>query len=134
MKLGIIGSRAYKNKARIRKIVDFYINQYKDITIVSGGCPDGGDALAKSVAIEMGVKYEEFPPKHASHNQYCILPVENYGKSFHVGNFFERNTLIAENCDHLIAFIVKGVKANGTMDTVGKARKLDKKVFVFEDE
>jgi len=135
MRLAIVGSRAYRNKERIQKIVEKYVAQYTTgvITIISGGA-QGADALAKEIALEMGIRYEEYPPIHSRHNKYCTYPPDHYNKPYHVRNFFERNTHIAETCDHLIAFIVKDVKANGTMDTVEKARRFIKKVFVFEDD
>ena len=133
MKLGIIGSRAFTNDKKVRFLLEKYVVQYDDLVVVSGGCPNGGDYLAKKVALEMGLNYKEFPPCHSKHNQYCVKTSENYGKPYHVTNFFVRNTEIAEYCDHIIGFVVVGVKANGTMDTIEKARKLEKVTFVFED-
>jgi predicted Rossmann fold nucleotide-binding protein DprA/Smf involved in DNA uptake len=133
MILAIVGSRKYKNRDRIEKVVNFYIKNYGEITIVSGGCPDGGDFLAKDIALSLKIKYHEFPPIHFKHNEYCVSSEDQYDKSYHVSNFFNRNTQIAKHCDHLIAFVIKNVKSNGTMDTVTKARKFGKKVTVFED-
>jgi predicted Rossmann fold nucleotide-binding protein DprA/Smf involved in DNA uptake len=134
MKLAIIGSRDYKNLERINKILQKYIEKYKDdLIVVSGGCPRGADHLGKQLALELGLKYQEFPPIHARYNEYCVLPASNYGKFYHVNNFFNRNGQIAKYCDHILAFIVEGVKASGTMDTVRKAKKNGKFVLVFED-
>lgn len=136
MKLGIVGSRKYANPAKVRRVIEKYIQQYgsKNLTIVSGGCPDGGDAIAKKLALDMGLEYKEFPPAHAKHNSFCVLPKSEYNKSYQVANYFTRNTQIAEFCDHIAAFIVSGIKANGTMDTVGKAYDLGKPAIVFEDK
>jgi hypothetical protein len=133
-KLAIVGSRAYTNKSKMMAIIENYRNEYPGFTIVSGGCPKGADFLAKEIAMELGINYQEFPPAHARYNEYCVLEPHNYGKSYDVNNFFDRNTKIAEHCDHLIAFVVKDVVANGTMDTVTKARKLNKHVNVHIDE
>lgn len=136
MKLGIVGSRSYTNKDRMKVVIEKYIEKYgKDnLTIVSGGCGSGGDFLAKELALEMGVDYKEYPPIHSKHNSYCILPEENYNKPYQVSNFFARNSQIAEYVEHLVAFIVKGIKASGTQDTIRKARKLGKQVLVLEDK
>lgn len=136
MRVGIVGSRSYTNEKRIRVVLEKYIEKYgaENLEVVSGGCPDGADSLAKDLALEMGLVYKEFPPIHANHNSYCVLPKENYNKPYHVSNFFTRNGQIAEYVDHLVAFVVNGIKANGTNDTVRKADKLDKKVLVLEDE
>lgn len=133
--LGVVGSRAYKNRERVCKVISHYIERYgaENLVIVSGGCPNGGDALAKDVALSLGLCYQEFPPKHSRHNEYCVNPPDQYNKAYHVSNFFERNTQIAEYCDHLVAFVVKGVKANGTMDTATKAKNFNKKVVILED-
>lgn len=133
MKLGVVGSRSYNNYGKIKLIVGKYVAHYKEVTIVSGGCPKGADKWAKEIALELGLKYEEFPPIHDRHNIYCVPGPENYGKPYHVRNFFSRNKLIAEYCDHLIAFVINGIKANGTMDTVREAKKAGKQVFVFKD-
>jgi predicted Rossmann-fold nucleotide-binding protein len=134
MRLGIVGSRSYTNENKIKATVSYYVENCGDkVTVVSGGCPDGADYLAKKVALDMGLEYVEFPPVHAKHNKYCVLPPEEYGKPYHVSNFFARNTKIPEYCDHLVAFVIKGIKANGTMDTFNKAKKAGKIVFLVED-
>lgn len=134
MKLAIVGSRAYPNKDRVRRILENQFEKYGgDLVVVSGGCPTGGDRFAKDLAIEMGIQYIEFPPAHSSYNKYCLDSSDRYNKPYSVSNFFTRNTQIAEYCDRLIAFVVKGVKANGTMDTVSKTKKLKKLVAILED-
>ena len=133
LKLAIVGSRQYTNQNRIKAIVEKYINQYGDLTIISGGCPQGADLFGKQIALELGLPYKEYAPIHAKYNQYCVLKPENYNKSYNVGNFFQRNSEIAKNCDHLLAFVVKGLKCSGTMDTYTKAKNLNKQVFMFED-
>lgn len=133
IKLAIVGSRAYTNEERIKKVILKYVARYKDVVIISGGCPNGADYLAKKIALELGLKYIEFPPQHSKHNQYCINSPECYNKIYHVSNYFTRNAQIAEYCEHLLAFVVKGVKSNGTMDTFTKAKNLGKIVVKIED-
>ena len=62
MKIGIVGSRRYENKKRIKDFI-FKIKQEKgeDTIIVSGGCKDGADRYAKKYALELGLQYEEYP-------------------------------------------------------------------------
>ena len=136
MKLAIIGSRAYTNRNRVEHTINKYVERYgvENLEIISGGCPNGGDFLAKDIALSKNLKYIEFPPIHSKYNCYCIHPPEEYNQPYHVSNFFSRNTQIAEYCEHLAAFVVDGVKANGTMDTVAKATKLNKIIFLWEDK
>lgn len=136
MKLAIVGSRKFNKENKVKALLEAYIHRYgsEKVVVVSGGCPDGADYLAKKVALDIGLKYIEFPPKHSLHNEYCICPPEEYGKSYHVSNFFVRNSQVAEFCEHLVAFTVKGVRCNGTMDAFGKAKKLGKKCVLYEDE
>jgi predicted Rossmann-fold nucleotide-binding protein len=135
MKLAIVGSREFKKENKVKALLESYIQRYgfENVTVVSGGCPDGADALAKKAALEMGLQYIEFPPKHRCHNEYCIRPPEEYGKEYHVSNFFVRNSQVAEFCEHLVAFTIKGVRCNGTMDTYGKAKRMNKKCLLFEN-
>ena len=77
------------------------------------------------------MKYVEFPPRHYQYNQHCILEQNDYGKKYHITNFFDRNKQIAEYSDYIVAFIPEGYKSNGTLDTIGHAEKLNKKVVIL---
>ena len=80
LKVGIVGSRKYENRNKIKEFV-FKLKQDKgtDTIIVSGGCSEGADFYAKKYALELGLQYEEYPPAHKSHNLYCPI---NYAKKF----------------------------------------------------
>jgi len=104
----------------------------ENICIVSGGCPIGADRIAKEVALTSNIRYEEYNPSHSSWNKYSVEPEEFFGTDYKVKNFFERNTSIAKASDYIVAFIPNGVKADGTMDTVNKAKKLNKPVWIME--
>lgn len=68
MKLAIVGSRAYTNKTRMKTVINYYQKQY-NLIIISGGCPQGADWLAKQLALEMTIHYHEYPPSHVPFNQ-----------------------------------------------------------------
>ena len=133
-KVGIVGSREWQSYRDIKDFVFFLKNKYKDdLVIVSGGQPLGADGMAKKAALDLNVEYIEFPPYHFEYNQYCQgngIPRYMYNKPYHVRYFFMRNAQIAEFSDFIVAFIPKGKKSNGTMDTVKKAEKLGKKVLI----
>ena len=100
MKIGIVGSRRYENKKKIKDFIFKLKQEHGDDTvIVSGGCKNGADKYAKKYALELGLQYEEYPPFHDVHNLYCVLPESLYGKQYHVSNYFARNKQIAKNSD-----------------------------------
>ena len=132
MNIGIVGSRRWTDKIKIKDFVFELKNRYGDkITIVSGGCRDGADKYAKKYALEFDMKYEEFPPTHEQHNMFCVLPKFKYGKSFAKWRYFERNHRIAERSDMVVGFIPDGTESNGTMSTINHAKKLNKKTVII---
>ena len=132
MKIGIVGSRRYENKKRIKDFI-FKLKQEKgvDTTIVSGGCKDGADRYAKKYALEFGLQYEEYPPSHFPHNLYCGLPESRYGKEYSVKNYHVRNKIIAGTSDYIVAFIPKGIESKGSMSTIQYAKKFEKKYIII---
>ena len=132
MKVAIVGSRRYENKKKIKDFIFKLKQQYGEkTTIVSGGCKTGADKYAKKYALELGLQYEEYPPFHEVHNLYCSLPESRYDKPFSMRNFFARNKIIAGTADFIVAFIPEGVEANGTMNVLEYAEKLDKKRIII---
>jgi len=128
MKVGIVGSRRYENKMKIKNFI-FKLKEDHGagIVIISGGCKDGADKYAKKYALELGVQYEEYPPAHFHHNLYCPLPEHLYNKQYRVSNFFVRNKQIAKQSDMVVGFIPKGVISNGTNSTLKYANNLKKR-------
>ena len=132
IKIGIVGSRTYTNKQKVKDLIFEIKEKYgDDVEIVSGGQSKGADGLAKKFALEFDVKYVEFPPAHYSHNMHCKLPPKHYNKPYYVSNYFKRNKQIAEYSNIIVAFIPDGVESRGTMDTVGHAQKLKKMIKII---
>jgi len=133
IRIGIVGSRQYNNVEKVIKTIEKAINKFgkENVCVVSGGA-QGADLLGKQVALSLDVQYEEYNPAHTVHNIYSVKPKEFFEKEYSPGNFFERNTFIVEVSDYIIAFIPKGVKSTGTMDTVRKAKKLNKPVWIVK--
>jgi len=132
MKIGIVGSRIYENRKKIKDFIFKLKNQYGDKTIiVSGGCKDGADKYARKYALELGLQYEEYPPFHDAHNLYCKLPERCYNKPYHVKNYFARNKQIAQNSEMVIAFIPKEHRSNGSESTLKYAEKFGKKTLII---
>ena len=132
MKVAIVGSRKYDNKIKIKEFIFKCKEQFGDkLEIVSGGCKYGADKFAKQSAVELDLKYVEFPPAHFTHNQYCIREAYNYSKPYAVWHYFERNKEIAEYSDMIVGFIPEGVESNGTRNTLNHAEKFNKKVIII---
>ena len=132
IKIGIVGSRKYTDKRRIKDLIFEIKEKYGDgVEIVSGGQRDGADGFAKKYALEFDMSYVEFPPSHYNHNKHCILPRGEYNKPYYVSNYFKRNKQIAEYSNIIVAFIPEGLESRGTMDTIRHAEKLKKLVKII---
>jgi predicted Rossmann fold nucleotide-binding protein DprA/Smf involved in DNA uptake len=132
MKVAIVGSRQYTNKRRIQEFIYKLKEKYGDESeIVSGGQKDGADGYAKKYALELDVKYTEFPPVHYTYNQHCVLESYKYGKPYAVWHYHDRNKQIAEYCDVMVAFIPKDISSKGTESAIKEANKREKKVVII---
>ena len=132
-KVGIVGARIYTNKLKVKEFVFSLKEKFgDDVEVVSGGQMKGADGYAKKFALEFDMRYVEFPPRHYTYNQHCILDRKEYGKPYRVTNYFDRNKEIAEYSDYLVAFIPEGYKSNGTLDTISHAQKMKKKVVILD--
>ena len=132
IKVGIVGSRSYTNKKKIKDLIFQIKEKHGDeVEIVSGGQRAGVDGFAKKSALEFDMNYVEFPPSHYNWNMHCKLPATQYSKPYYVSNYFKRNKQIAEYSDIVIAFITDGVESRGTMSTVEYAKTEKKMVKIL---
>ena len=132
IKIGIVGSRRYTNKKKIKDLLFEIKEKYgSEVEIVSGGQKDGADGLAKKYALEFDMKYIEFPPAHYNYNIHCKLSAKHYNKPYYVTNYFKRNKQIAEYSDIIVAFVQKGVESRGTMNTIHHAEKQKKLIQIL---
>ena len=133
MRIGIIGSREYENRKKIKDTVFRLISKFGDeLTVVSGGCKDGADKYAKKYALELGCKYIEFNPAHTVYNLYSACSENFYNKPYTPKNFFVRNTMLAKYVDRIFAFVPNGVKSNGTHHALNEAKKYRKKCIIID--
>lgn len=135
MKIGIVGSREYQSKSKVRSLIFKCKEEFgDDLIIVSGGQPAGADGFAKKCALELDVTYHEFPPRHYTWNVFCVNPAYEYNKPYNVKNYYDRNTEIAEYSDVVFCFIPKGTaikQSKGTNDTYEKTLGLGKSAQVI---
>lgn len=116
MNVGIVGSRRYRYKEKVDKLVN---SLNKEDIVVSGGCV-GVDKWAETRAKERGLKTLIFRPR-----------VMNFANKFKViESYYARNKQIAEASDIIYAFVVDN--RGGTWNTIKHAKKLNKKVVIME--
>lgn len=115
MNIGIVGGRDFKNYDLLKeKLVDFIgVNDITVDAIVSGGAK-GADTLAKKFAEDIGVQILVFKPEFDKYGRRAAL---------------ERNTLIIDHSDVVFAFW--DGKSKGTFDSITKAKKREKKLFII---
>lgn len=114
--IGIVGSRRRNTKEDLEECRKAFLEIYeKGDTLVSGGCPKGGDKFCEIFAKEYDIPIKIHKAEW-----------DKYGKS--AG--FKRNTYIAEDADILIC-VVASDRAGGTEDTIKKAEKTNKKIVLI---
>ena len=113
--IGIVGSRRRDTPNDQRLIEEKFTELYEPgDRIVSGGCPVGADAFAEVLAKNCGTTITIHYP-------------DWNGKGRAAGPI--RNTLIADDCDVLIAAVAPD-RTGGTEDTVKKCEKRGKEVHL----
>lgn len=108
-KLAVIGSREFQDYDFLAKELD----KHEPSLIISGGC-SGADSLSNQYAKDKGLPILIFYPDWSQ------------GK----GAGFARNSKIIEAADEVLAFQVN--KSKGTQDSINKARKAGKRVYLHE--
>ena len=120
--IGIVGSRRRDSSEDLEATRKVFLSIYeKGDTLVSGGCPKGGDRFAEIFAKEYSVPITiHYPDKSKlKGNQRWHYAEIN----------FARNTLIAQDSDVLIACVASD-RTGGTEDTIKKAKNLGKKIVL----
>jgi hypothetical protein len=122
LKVAVVGSRNFSNKAVVEEFVVFMPECC--VEIVSGRSPGGGpDVWAEETALKCGIKTKIFPIKKDEGEYLQKWEFADRAK--------DRNTEIAQYADVVVAFW--DGKSRGTMDTVDKATRLFKPVFVISE-
>jgi hypothetical protein len=116
MKVGIVGSRFFDDFAYLEKIVNYYESKNGTITTIISGGAKGADSLAEKYA-------EKYHKKLVIHH---AIWKKNGVYNPRAG--LERNTLIVNDADYIIAFPSKTSK--GTYDTINKAEKAGVRVKI----
>jgi hypothetical protein len=102
------------------KVKDAFFEVYEDGDwIISGGCKEGGDAFAETIAKAFGIPILILPARWNHEWQE-----EKFTRKFNRAAGFIRNGSIAEHSDILIA-CVHPDRTGGTEDTIKKFGKLE---------
>jgi len=126
--VGIVGSRRRDSdedlvltRVSLQKLIEQY--GQGNITLVSGGCPKGGDRFAEILAKEFNlpiiIHYPDKSkmPETPKRWDYAVIA-------------YARNTLIARDSDILLA-VVSSDRKGGTEDTIKKYLKMGKKNLIL---
>lgn len=129
-KIGIIGSRRRDTKEDLEACRKVFLSVYeKGDTIVSGGCPKGGDRFAEIFIEEYQTpKIIHYPDK----SKLDPVKLKQNPKWAYAEINYARNTLMAQDSDIIIAVVARDRKG-GTEDTIKKATKLGKKIILVEE-
>lgn len=114
MKLAIVGSREFENYDLLCTEVE-KTKQTQTIELIISGGAKGADTLAKRYAALNHIPLMEFKPDY-----------NRFGRNAPV----QRNTLIVENADWVLAFVTP--TSRGTWDAIRKAEKMLKKVIAVK--
>jgi predicted metal-dependent TIM-barrel fold hydrolase len=121
MKIGIVGARKRNDDKDFNELLeslnDLLVKRkltIGDITLVSGGCPKGGDKFAEQIASALNIPIIIHYPDKSQ------LDKKSYGQIC-----YARNTLIAKDSDVLMAIVVPE-RVGGTEHTIREFLKFGK--------
>jgi hypothetical protein len=131
MNVGIIGSRDFQDRVLIFEMLDRF-HKNKSITRVVSGGADGADTIGADWAIVNDIPLTEYPADWKNCGPECP---PNHQKKGRYGWYcptagMRRNTDIQNDSDAIIAFWKN--RSRGTHDTIKKAVKAGKTVWVIE--
>lgn len=133
IKVGIVGSRTYENKDKIKEMIFMLKQKLGNVEIVSGGATHGADKYAKKFALELGLEYSEFNPAYTSKNLYSVMPIEYYDQPYHISQLMHRNELIVMYADQVIIFRSAG-ESNGSDHVLKMCKKHNKPFVIIGDK
>ena len=113
MKIAIVGGRDFNDYDLLKtEVMNYIVDKAHFETLVSGGAK-GADALAERLAAEFCIPIQLYKPDYKRFGRAATLV---------------RNTEIVEHSDVIFAFWNGSSK--GTLDSINKAKKMKKKLFV----
>jgi len=114
MNIAIVGGRDFNDYDLLKNTLNNYIENKSFLNAIVSGGAKGADTLAEKYTEELGVEMIIFRPDYKKFGRLAAL---------------HRNTEIIENSDIVFAFW--DGKSRGTLDSVTKAKKLEKILFII---
>jgi predicted Rossmann fold nucleotide-binding protein DprA/Smf involved in DNA uptake len=111
--IAIIGGRSFKNKKLLQKTMQYYLDKYNILHIISGGAK-GADTMGVQWANKHNIDTIVFKPDFKKHK-----------RAYHY-----RNRQIVREADIVIAFW--NTSSTGTKYTIDYARTLNKDVIIIK--
>ncbi len=133
-KIAIVGSRICKDYNLLDIILNNFFKENNNFIfneIISGAAYSGVDKNAALWAKNHDIKLTEFPADwyNLQTNEPIKIKKDKNGKSYNILAGMNRNTQIVEACTCLLA--LQKDFSKGTSNSIEKARKLKKPVFIF---
>lgn len=123
-RLAIIGSRTITDYALLKEIfLKYFCDEYgPKITEIVSGSAAGVDTLGADLAKEFRIKLTEFPAEWDNLNPEVgtVRIKEKNGRRYNADAGFNRNKLIIDNCDFVLALTTG---SPGTKDSLNYAAK-----------
>jgi len=115
--IGIVGSRRRNSDEDMLLTARAFLKVYRPgDTIVSGGCPTGGDYFAEVIHHAYNVPMQIHYPDKSKLNPELLKKAPRVA---YAEINYARNTLVANDADKLIA-VVADTRTGGTEDTIKK--------------
>lgn len=114
MNIAIVGGREFTDYDLLRKTLNNYIENKSFLNALVSGGAKGADTLAEKYAAELDVEMIVYRPDYKKYGRLAAL---------------HRNTQIIEASDIVFAFW--DGKSRGTLDSINKAKKLEKTLFII---
>jgi hypothetical protein len=118
------GSRKFRDRALVEKVMDRLILRWPECLIRVGDARDGLDPMVAESAISHG----KVPDV-----QECYWPPWPSTKAQRAEAANERNGRVVQDADCLIAFFAPGPKSNGTSNAIRQAKRRGIVVYVYHE-
>ncbi len=132
MMLGIVGSKTYENKMKIKTFIHKLKSQTdQSITIVSLGDKNGADKHVRKYALELGYEYREMNPAHTPKNLYSLMTEAYYDKPYQAKNFHQQLKIFASVVESCVVFDDTDQQDKKVINVLKQMNKVKKKAVII---